>query len=334
MRRTIAVLLALALASCKTVTHDAGELALVRTALGGHIAELSRAEYGGRLPGSEGDRKTRAYIVSALRSYGLEAGMRRSWEQQVEIPVERYRQMGIDLPEGVETLSSANVVARLPGTQIGSGAVVLTAHWDHLGNCGPPAAPDRLCNGAVDNASGVAALLEIARRMAEGGPAERDIYFVATTGEEAGLVGARAFAEDPPTPLPTIVAAFNLDSTAIAPEGTPVAVLGWGQTALDRGIEQVVKAAGRRLSIRPQQERWVPRQDGYVLLRRDVPSVLVSSSFASDAVINSFVDTHYHRATDEWGDHVELGGAAQDTLLHVDLLRHFGSTTSYPVGDD
>lgn len=334
MKAGFAILLALSLASCTTVAYDRGELENVRAALGGHIAELSSEAYGGRLPGSEGGAKTQEYIITALQSYGVEPGMRGKWRQPVEVPSERYGTLGVDVPAGAASLQSANIIGKLTGTLKGSGAVVLLAHWDHLGTCGPPAAPDRLCNGAVDNASGIAAMLEVARRMVENGPTERDVYFVATTGEEAGLVGAEAFAEDPPAPLPTIVAVFNLDSTAIAPEGTPVAVLGWGQTTLDSGIEEVVRASGRRLSIKEHQERWVPRQDGFALLKRDVPSVLVSSSFATETTIGNFVDTHYHRATDEWGPDVELGGAAQDTLLHVALLRYFGSTVSHPVGEE
>ena len=327
-------LMATGLGACATIADNGDELTRIEAVLGKHIAELSGPDYGGRMPGTPGGVATQDYIVAALESYGFKPGMRGQWRQDVTVPTKRYRELLVDVPEGADSIASANVIGVLPGTIADSGAVVLLAHWDHLGTCGPPAAPDRLCNGAVDNASGVAVMLEIARRIAEHGPLERDLYVVATTAEEAGLVGAEAFADDPPVPLPIIVAAFNLDSVAIAPRGAPVAVIGWGRTGLDAGIVEVVRAQGRRLSNTQQQARWIARQDGYALLKRDVPSVLVSSAFADERRLGQFVDKNYHRATDDWSAAIELGGAAQDMLLQIALLRHFGNTASYPVGDD
>jgi Zn-dependent M28 family amino/carboxypeptidase len=104
--------------------------------------------------------------------------------------------------------------------------VLVMAHWDHFGQCGTP---PRLCPGAVDNASGVAVITEVARSLVRGrraAPMDRDVYFLATTGEELGLLGAMAFAENPPLPLDKVVAAFNVDSTGLVPAGRPVAIVG------------------------------------------------------------------------------------------------------------
>ena len=111
-------------------------------------------------------------------------------------------------------LRSHNIIGRLPGAMPGSGAVLLLAHWDHFGECGEEGADDRLCNGAIDNASGVAVMLELAKRLAANGPHDRDIYVLGTTAEEWGLLGTRAFVENPPLPLDQIVAAFNFDTVA------------------------------------------------------------------------------------------------------------------------
>ena len=97
-------------------------------------------------------------------------------------------------------------------------SLLYLAHWDHLGLCAPEE-PDRICNGAVDNASGIAALLEIARGLAAGPRPKRDILFLATTAEELGLLGAEYFAARPAVPLASIVAAINMDTLAIAPGG-------------------------------------------------------------------------------------------------------------------
>lgn len=232
----------------------------------------------------------------------------------------------------VETVDTANIIGKLPGKVHDSGAVMILAHWDHLGTCGPKDAVDRLCNGAVDNASGVGVLLEVARRLAAQGPLDRDLYVMATTAEEMGLLGAEAFAADPPFPLPTIVAAFNMDTVAIAPKGAPQTVVGWGRTSLDEGIRKVIEGMGGKLEVRESAEQFVRRQDGWALLSRDVPAVLVSSSFGDEEAFNAFLEGPYHRADDEWREDMELGGATDDIFIHIALLKHFGSVAEYQPG--
>ncbi|UIP05603.1 M28 family peptidase [Erythrobacter sp. SDW2] len=232
----------------------------------------------------------------------------------------------------VEAVETANVIGKLPGKVHDSGAVMILAHWDHLGTCGPQDAPDRLCNGAVDNASGIGVMLEVARRIAAQGGLDRDFYVMGTTAEEIGLLGAEAFAADPPFPLPTIVAAFNMDTVAIAPKGSPVTVVGWGRTPLDEGIRKVVEGMGTRFMVVESTEQFVRRQDGWALLSRDVPTVLVSTSFGDEEKFNAFLDGPYHRADDEWSEDMELGGATDDIFIHVALLRHFGSVAEYQPG--
>lgn len=222
-----------------------------------------------------------------------------------------------------------NLIARLPGQRPGAGAVLLMAHWDHFGQCGEPSAADRICNGAVDNASGLAVLTELAKRTAAGPKLERDVYFLATTAEEWGLLGAQAFADNPPLPLDAIVAAFNLDSVAVAPAGSAVAVVGSGLTPLDAGIAQVIAQAGRRLAEGGAAQGYLRRQDGWALLRRDVPAVSVSSAFAVPGVLARFNRERYHLPGDE-ADGIELGGAAEDLALHVALVRHFADPTRWP----
>ncbi|MEO0872193.1 MAG: M20/M25/M40 family metallo-hydrolase, partial [Pseudomonadota bacterium] len=146
------------------------------------------------------------------------------------------------------------MIGRLAGTKpdakSDTGAVLLMAHWDHLGLCGPEGAEDRICNGAIDNASGIAVMLELARRLAEAGPYENDIYVLATSAEESGLLGAQAFAANPPLPLESIIAAFNFDSVALAKAGAPVGFIGEGRTSLDPLVLQVMAEAERDLGNR------------------------------------------------------------------------------------
>ena len=229
------------------------------------------------------------------------------------------------------TIRTHNLIGRLPGKRPGSGAVLILAHWDHFGECGEPALEDRVCNGAIDNASGVAALTEIARRLARGPRMERDIYFLATTGEELGLLGAHAFAENPPLPLDQIVAAFNIDTIALAPRGTPLAIVGKGMTGLDAQIEAVARKEKRRIAEGDAANAYVRRQDGWALLRHDVPTVMVTSAYADIARVEAFFGGDYHRPGDDLKQKIELGGAAEDVAFHVALARWFGDTKLVPA---
>ena len=228
-------------------------------------------------------------------------------------------------------INTHNLIGRLPGRRPETGAVLLLAHWDHFGRCAEESAQNQICNGAIDNASGIAALTEIARRLARGPQMDRDVYFLATTAEEIGLLGASAFAENPPLPLSQIVAAFNLDSVALAPRGSPLGILGRGMTPLDAGIEAVAKAQKRKIAPGDAINAYIRRQDGWALLQRDVPTVMVSSSWSDVARVERFFESDYHRPTDMVKPGLDLSGTAEDVLFHVALVRHFADARKVPA---
>ena len=221
------------------------------------------------------------------------------------------------------TIHTHNVIGKLPGRRPEAGAVLFVAHWDHFGECAVAPAEHLVCNGAIDNASGVAALIETALRLSRGPQPDRDIYFLATTGEELGLLGATAFAENPPLPLKQIVAAFNIDSIALAPAGTPLGIVGKGMTGLDAAIADVAKRQKRALSASDAGNAYVKRQDGWALLQHDIPAVMVTSAYGDIARIEKFFDSDYHRPGDRVKTGLELGGAAQDVAFYVALGRWF-----------
>ncbi|WP_320076614.1 M20/M25/M40 family metallo-hydrolase [Novosphingobium ovatum] len=228
------------------------------------------------------------------------------------------------------TIRTHNLIGKIPGRHPEAGAVLLLAHWDHFGICGAPPAEHLVCNGAVDNASGVAAMLEIARRLARPAvPYDRDIYILATTAEELGLLGAEAFAEKPPIPLSNIVAALNVDSVAIAPADTPLGIVGKGMTPLDAAIAAVARQQKRKLSESTAPNQYIRRQDGWALINHDVPAVMVTSAYGNIALLETFFDTDYHRPQDVVKPGIELGGAAQDVLFHVALIQYFADMRRY-----
>ncbi|MBV1917138.1 MAG: M20/M25/M40 family metallo-hydrolase [Sphingomonadaceae bacterium] len=227
------------------------------------------------------------------------------------------------------TIRTYNLIAKLPGKRPDLGAVLLVSHWDHFGVCAEVPAENLVCNGAVDNASGVAALTEIARRLTRGSRLDRDVYFLATTAEELGLLGAHAFAEDPPLPLSQIVAAFNIDTIAIAPRGTPLGIVGKGMTGLDEEIAKVAERQGRRIVPGEEANEYVRRQDGWALLQHDIPAVMVTSAYGEISRMRRFFESHYHRPSDDLTLPLELGGAAEDVKFHVALVRWFADAARF-----
>lgn len=230
-------------------------------------------------------------------------------------------------------IKTHNLIGKLEGRRPGTGAVVLMAHWDHFGKCAAPPAEKQVCPGAVDNASGLAVITEVARQLSAGKPLDRDVYLVATTGEELGLLGAQAFAENPPLPLGSVVAAFNVDSTGLVPAGLPVSVIGHGMTPLDTGIAKVLKAMKRKLASGDGANAFARRQDSWALMQHDVPSVMVSTSYSDPVRLEAFMDNIYHRPADE-AARVVYGGMVDDVLIQTELVRFFADTKAWPATTD
>ncbi len=228
---------------------------------------------------------------------------------------------------------SHNVVGKIAGSNPEYGAVLFLGHWDHFGICRKEVLEepdkDRICNGAVDNASGIALLIESARKLATE-KHDRDIYFLATTAEEKGLLGSYAFIENPPTSLDNFIAAFNADSIAITEDGTKIAVVGLGETELDSDIEKIAGEEKREIDRSGKPNVFLKRQDGYAFLEQGIPAYMITSAFADQELLNAFLDGVYHDVSDELNETLPLRGAAADANFHVALGRYFGSAKTFP----
>ncbi|MFN3988926.1 MAG: M20/M25/M40 family metallo-hydrolase [Erythrobacter sp.] len=273
-----------------------------------------------------------AYVTEAAV---IEALGEARWRDLARAATARdFAPVALDIGVTIEATSlrrefvSHNLIGMIPGAAPDEAAILLLAHWDHLGECGPPEAADRICNGAVDNASGVALMLELARRLKTGAPPQRDIYVLATTAEEAGLLGARAFAAAPPIPLERFAAAFNFDTVAVAPAGAPVGIVGRGRTAFEPVVAEHLAKTRRVLASGDFAESFLERQDGWALLEEGVPAVLISSAFASREVLGPYLARDYHRVSDT-SDKIELGGAVDDLLLHEAVIRQLADPARY-----
>jgi Zn-dependent M28 family amino/carboxypeptidase len=235
----------------------------------------------------------------------------------------------LDVTTQVRRIDTSNVIGRLRGSRATGESLLLLAHWDHLGLCRPQGTADRICNGAVDNASGVASLIEIAGRLSRQPRQPRDMLFMATAAEESGLLGATHFAAHPIVPLASIVAAINMDTVAIHPAGEPVAVMGRGAPALDRLVDATITDMGRRLDPDDEAAALVERQDGWALARHGVPAIMVGGSFSNMALLNAFLEGRYHGPDDEADGALLLDGAAEDANLIVALAGRLADPALY-----
>lgn len=229
----------------------------------------------------------------------------------------------------VRAYESHNVVARLAGRNPDGKSVLLMGHWDHLGRCGDEGAADQICNGAVDNASGIAAMIAVAKRLGKGERPDRDIIFLATTAEEKGLLGAKHFVNEPPIALPTITAAFNLDTIAIAPRGAPVAIIGEMQPHYRDAIQHVASQLNRKMDSDGEADAFLHRQDGAAFIAKQVPAFMAGGSFSDMKLLQRFLSGPYHRPGDDQVETIPLGGAADDSDLHVALLRFFADRSRW-----
>lgn len=229
--------------------------------------------------------------------------------------------------------ADVNVIGELPGARWPDDVVAITAHWDHLGRRDDaPAGADAIFNGAVDNASGIAAMLGVATqlqvRAQAGRPLGRSILFVATTGEEEGLLGSDWLARHPVIPLTRWSAVVNLDSVNVHGRSHTMQVIGAGQTDIEDTLREVVEGEGRAIvpDERPETGGYY-RSDHFSFARRGVPAIYVrSGSDMEDGGVRegkrlgAIGAEHYHTVDDEFDPSWSFAGTLQDVGTVASLV--------------
>jgi hypothetical protein len=318
---------------------EAGAVAVIGiTAPDLPFAQVRRAATQGAIALDSGTLPDAYGVISWDGAMGLFEGAGRDLQVMLnEQPGSSFRSVSlpvrasIDVMTEVRRFTTNNVVGRIRGSGGGTGeSVLLLGHWDHVGLCRPEGAPDRICNGAVDNASGMATLIEAAGRLAAGQRPQRDILILATTAEEIGLLGAEHFARNPLVPAASIVAALNVDTAAIHPAGMPVAMIG-GTPDMRTLVGRVATGLGRRLDSDQEADLLVERQDGWALVRNGIPAMMAGGSFSDMRLLAAFLNGAYHGPDDEASPSLELGGAAEDATLLVALARAFADPAYRPA---
>jgi Zn-dependent M28 family amino/carboxypeptidase len=238
-----------------------------------------------------------------------------------------------------EVITSHNVVGRLPGSRRPDETVIYSAHWDHLGVGQPDARGDRIYNGAVDNATGTAQLLELARIFAKEPRPQRSIVFLAVTAEEKGLLGSEYYAANPLYPLETTAGVINMDGGSIAGPTRNFTISGNAELGLLDRLVGLAQARGRTYAPDPKPEAGhFYRSDHFPMAKRGVPAIsfdggndLVEGGTArGEKLADDYVRDRYHQPADEFaGDWTLTGMVADMSLLH-DLGRDLANAADWP----
>jgi Zn-dependent M28 family amino/carboxypeptidase len=244
----------------------------------------------------------------------------------------------------IATLDSRNVVGALPGSdpRLAGEGIVLSAHLDHLGE-GPAAGGDRIYNGALDNALGVAVMLEAARIAHAAGPAKRPLLFLASTAEEQGLLGAQWFALHPHG---RAVADINLDMPMLLAPTRDAVVLGAGHSSLQAAVQQAARQVPMPLSGDPfPEESMFTRSDQYAFVRAGIPALYLdggtlaaesSTGKAADAgtvpllAQRDFLRRCYHQPCDDSRQPIQYGDAARLATLAARIGLAAGNAAQPP----
>jgi Zn-dependent M28 family amino/carboxypeptidase len=248
--------------------------------------------------------------------------------------------LSADFTVTVHEVTSQNVLARLPGRARPGETVLYGAHWDANGKGAPSSDGDDIRNGAVDNATGTAELLEVARVFARGKRPARSIVFIAYTAEEKGLLGSEYYASHPVYPLERTAAVINLDPHVMLGRARDIELVGGGRTDLEDDLAHAASAEGLRLEPEPHPEAgWYFRSDHYSFSKRGVPSLsfrigrdLLEGGLATGtARADDYNINRYHQTKDEFDPHWTFEGSAQEASVAWRVGLSIANSSRWPA---
>ncbi|WP_137753720.1 M28 family metallopeptidase [Sphingopyxis sp. L1A2A] len=233
---------------------------------------------------------------------------------------------------------SRNVIGVLPGAKRPDEYVLYTGHWDHLGRC-TPVDGDDICNGAVDNATGIAGLVTLAQAFNKAGAPDRSIVFLAVTAEESGLLGSKYYAENPVFPLSQTVGGVNMDALNSVGPAKDIVVVGGGKSELDAYVEKLAKMESRTVKAEPTPEKgFYYRSDHFSFAKLGVPMFnfgsgdeLVEGGIeAGQKASEDYEKNRYHAPGDEYEAITNWGGMMADLRLYYAAGRMLAMTEAWP----
>ncbi len=244
-----------------------------------------------------------------------------------------------DYAVNAQVITSQNVLARLQGSKYPNQTVIYSGHWDHLGVGAPDAKGDTIYNGAVDNATGIAELLELAKAYGKQPKTLRSVVFLAVTAEEKGLLGSEYYASNPLYPLAKTVGMINMDG--LSPNGMARNFTISGTAKLDL-LDMLIETAKKWelvYSPDPKPEAgYFFRSDHFPMAKRGVPAIsfgagndLVNGGIAAgDKEEDDYTNYRYHQPADEWQSDWTFAGMSRDLEVLYTLGRNLANSTKWP----
>ena len=290
------------------------------------------------------DPGTRNSGELALKGWLREDGCRKLFEaagMDMDSAVEAARHPGfkpftlklkgdIRMDVSYDVQQTRNVAGMIPGAELRDEAVVLSAHWDHLGFGAPDESGDTIYNGAADNGSGIASVLLLAKKFKELPFApRRSVIFLFPSSEESGLFGSQYYCEHPAVSMDRTLACINFESIGPAPLTRDVVLLGGGDSPLDKYYVAAAAAQGRYIYFDDDNsDGWFYRSDHYNFVKKGVPSVVVENG--NHLVDPSAADKYpmaswYHKPCDEYRPDWDLSG----TIANVNMMFSVGVSLVY-----
>jgi Zn-dependent M28 family amino/carboxypeptidase len=235
--------------------------------------------------------------------------------------------------------NSHNVAGVKKGTKRPDEYVLMMAHWDHLGTKdGHSATNDHIYNGAVDNASGVAGILELANFF-KSVETERSLLFLAVTAEESGLLGSQYFAEYPPIDLSKVVAGYNFDGVLPVGKTKDVVVVGYGASELEDILKTELDKLDKYIMPDPHPEKgYFYRSDHISLAKKGVPVLyadggadkVIGGVEAGSKIANAYTAKDYHQPSDEYSSDWDLSGFNEQLTITTNMVLRLANSNEWP----
>ncbi len=279
---------------------------------------------------------TRTIFEAAGKNYD---DLKKSAEKPGFKPILLGLKASLTLENSIRNSISRNVIGLLPGSERADEYIIYTAHWDHFGK-NPDLEGDQIFNGALDNATGTAALIELAEAFQRlGSPPQRSILFLAVTAEEQGLLGSDYYATHPIYPLTKTAAVINMDSLNIYGRMKDIRIVGYGQSELDDYVKAYAEEVGRIVLPNPTPEKGsFYRSDHFPFAKQGVPALNAGSGVQhlekgekwGLAQMENYIRDKYHKPSDEFDPNWDLSGLLEDLHMYFKLGWRLSMESTFP----
>ncbi|MBL8542438.1 MAG: M28 family peptidase [Hyphomonadaceae bacterium] len=312
--------------------------AVIQSATGSPRWDIVREDRGASRAGFEGWMNNDVAMETFRRAH-LDLNELKARAQRRGFRAVRMNLNGsLHLETDAQVRTTSNVIGVLPGRSHPNETVIYSAHWDHLGHC-PPVDGDDICNGALDNATGTSALIELARRFSAQGQPERSVAFIALTSEEQGLLGALYYSQHPVFAPRDTVAAINMDGINNFGPTRDFEIVGYGKSEMDDLLVEALGAQGRRVAPDSSPEAgYFYRSDHLHFAQIGIPVLYTSSGIdmvdggeaRGRALSDAYTANNYHKPSDEVTPDWNMTGGAQDLEALYAVGRRLADGEEWP----